>query len=99
MQRNKRGLAAWQARWVTLHDDLHLLEVLLDAIAPNPEYTSAYWALGADVIAYGQDLEEAYQAALAAEGQDTDEAYFRLRRRLTLLQARAQQLTLENEVG
>jgi hypothetical protein len=99
MQRGKRGLPAWQVRWVALHDDLHLLEVLLEAITPTPEHTVEYWALSADVITYGQDLQEAYERDLLANGQGEDAAYQTLRRRLTILQAHAQTLTLENEVG
>ncbi len=99
MQRGKRGLPAWQVRWVALHDDLHLLEVLLEAITPTPEHTVEYWSLSADVITYGQDLQEAYERDLATNGQSGDAAYQALRRRLTLLQARAQTLSLENEVG
>src|SRR5579871_2993949 len=99
MQRGKRGLPAWQVRWVTLHDDLHLLEVLLEAITPSPEYTVEYWALSADVITYSQDLQEAYERDLAANGRGEEAAYQVLRRRLTILQARAQTLTLENDVG
>jgi hypothetical protein len=99
MQRGKRGLPAWQVRWVALHDDLHLLEVLLEAITPAPEHTAGYWALSADVITFGEDLREAYERDLAANGRGEDAAYQALRRRLTTLQARAQILTLENEVG
>jgi hypothetical protein len=96
MQRNKRGLAAWQTRWVTLHDDLHLLEVLLQAITAGPEYISEYWALSADVLNFGQDLLEAYEHELATDGKTgSDEAFFTLRRRLTVLQARAQTLSLD----
>jgi hypothetical protein len=99
MQRNKRGLSPWQTRWVTLHDDLHLLEVLLEAITAGPEYLTEYWSLSADVLNFGQDLQEAYEAELATNGQNGgDEAFFTLRRRLTLLQARAQTLSLENEL-
>jgi hypothetical protein len=99
MQRNKRGLAPWQTRWVALHDDLHLLEVLLDAIHAGPEYLTEYWALSADVLNFSQDLQEAYSLETASNGQaGGDEAFLALRRRLTQLQARAQVLTLENEV-
>jgi hypothetical protein len=99
MQQNKRKLAPWQTRWVALHDQLHLLEVLLEAITASPEYISEYWALSADVLNFGQDLEEAYQKELEADGKaNGDEAYFGMRRRLTLLQARAQTLSLENEI-
>jgi len=100
MHANKRGLAAWQTRWVALHDDLHLLEVLLDAIHAGPEYLTDYWALSADVLSFGQDLQEAYDLEIASNGQaGGDEVFLSLRRRLTGLQARAQVLTLENEVG
>jgi hypothetical protein len=93
-----KGLAPWQTRWVALHDELHLLEVLLEAIEPRPEYTSAYWDIGADAIALGQDIEEIYGETQAA-GEPTDDAPFMtLRRRLTLLQARAQQLSLEHDL-
>ena len=100
MSRSRRGLAAWQTRWVTLHDDLHLLEVLLEAITPNPESTGAYWQLSSEVITFGQDLRDAYEREILTGGNPpNDERYGALRRRLTLLQARAQELTLENEVG
>jgi len=99
MQRNRRGLSPWQTRWVTLHDELHLLEVLLQAITASPEYLTEYWSLSADVLNFGQDLQEAYELELATEGQTgDDEVFSTLRRRLTLLQARAQVLSLENEV-
>lgn len=100
MQRNKRGLAPWQTRWVTLHDDLHLLEVLLEAITASPEYLTEYWALSADVLNYGQDLQAAYEIELATHGNkgSDDETFFALRKRLTMLQARAQTLSLENEI-
>lgn len=98
--RGKRGLAVWQARWVALHDELHLLEVLLEAITPYSEYTDAYWRLSTDAIAFSEDLREAYEGELAAGGAPpADRAYQALRHRLTALQARAQELTLENEVG
>ncbi len=95
-RRQGKGLAPWQTRWVALHDELHLLEVLLEAIEPRPEYTSAYWELGADVIALGQDIEDAYTSAQAAGGPENDASFLALRRRLTLLQARAQPLSLEH---
>lgn len=98
MQRGKRGLPPWQVRWVAMHDDLHLLEVLMEAISPNPEHTAEYWALSADVITFGQDLQEAYERDLVAGDSGDDATYMALRRRLTSLQARAQTLTLENEV-
>jgi hypothetical protein len=99
MQRNKRGIAPWQTRWVTLHDNLHLLEVLLEAITASPEYLPEYWALSADVLNYAQDLQEAYEAELATNGKGgSDETFFALRKRLTMLQARAQTLSLENDV-
>ena len=99
MQVNKRGLAPWQTRWVALHDDLHLLEVLLDAIHAGPEYISEYWSLSADVLSYSQDLQEAYDLARANNGQaGSEEVYLTLRHRLVQLQARAQVLTLDNEV-
>ncbi|MGH2411928.1 MAG: hypothetical protein ACRDGS_16425 [Chloroflexota bacterium] len=97
-RRPGKGLAAWQTRWVALHDELHLLEVLLEAIEPRPEYTSAYWALGADLIALGQDLEETYQLTLAAGGPESDTPYLELRGRLIQLQARAQLLSLEHDL-
>jgi hypothetical protein len=98
-QRNKRGLAAWQTRWVTLHDDLHLLEVLLEAITAGPEYMTEYWSLSADVLNFGQDLREAYELELAIDGKSgSDDVFFTLRRRLTLLQARAQTLSLDTEL-
>lgn len=97
-RRPSKGLAAWQSRWVALHDELHLLEVLLEAIEPRPEFTSVYWDLGAAVIALGQDLEEAYQLALATGGPQNDESFLALRTRLTYLQARAQQLSLEHDL-
>ena len=43
-------MAPWQARWVALHDDLHLLEVLLEAIQPPAETTIVYWQLAEEVI-------------------------------------------------
>ena len=99
MQRNKRGLAPWQTRWVALHDDLHLLEVLLDAIHAGPEYLTEFWSLSADTLSFSQDLQEAYELEMATNGEGGgDDAYLRLRRRLMQLQARAQLLTLENEV-
>ena len=97
-RRQGKGLAPWQTRWVALHDELHLLEVLLEAIEPRPEYTSAYWELGADAIALGQDIEDAYGQAQAAGGLDNEAPFMALRRRLTLLQARAQQLSLEHDL-
>lgn len=100
MNRGKRGLPAWQARWVVLHDTLHLLEVLLEAISPSSDYVSRYWQLSTDVIAYNQDLQEAYEQELLDGGSSPhDAAYQALQRRLRGLQARAQELTLENEVG
>ena len=99
MGRAKRGVPAWQARWVALHDELHLLEVLLEHITPLSEYMTRYWALGSDVIVFGQDLQEAYDQELAIEGKEHgDAAYNALRRRLIELQARAQELTLDNPV-
>ncbi len=99
MQRNKRALAPWQTRWVALHDDLHLLEVLLDAIHAGPDYLKEYWALSADVLSFSQDLEEAYELEMARDGQGGgDEVFLRLRGRVMHMQARAQLLTLENEV-
>lgn len=100
MQRNKKGIAPWQTRWIALHDDVHLLEVLLEAIIAGPEYLTEYWSLSADVINFGQDLQDAYETALAADGQtgNDDDTFFGLRRRLTHLQARAQALSLENDV-
>jgi hypothetical protein len=99
MQRNKRGIAAWQTRWVTLHDDLHLLEVLLEAINAGPEYMTEYWSLSADVLNFGQDLRDAYESELATDGKSgSDEAFFTLRRRLTLLQARTQKLSLDTDL-
>ena len=100
LSRNRKGLAAWQARWLTLHDELHLLEVLLSAITPTAEYTSDYWALSSEIITLGEDLRDAYAQQLAVHSEDpTDTAFLGLRRRLTTLQAHAQTLTLENEVG
>ena len=100
MSRGRRGLAPWQARWVTLHDDLHLLEVLLEAITPRSEYLNPYWQLTSDVITYGEDLREAYELELASGGSHQDDkAFDALRHRLRDLQARAQELTLENDVG
>jgi hypothetical protein len=99
MQRGKRGLPPWQLRWLTLHDELHLLEVLLEAITPRPEYTNDYWTLSSDVIVFGQDLQEAYERDLVAGGPDGEDSILALRRRLTDLQARAQLLSLDNEVG
>jgi hypothetical protein len=100
VSRNRKGLAPWQARWLTLHDELHLLEVLLGAMTPTAEYTSAYWELSSDVITLGEDLRDAYEQQLALNGEDpSDKAYLGLRKRLTALQARAQTLALENEVG
>ena len=93
-----KGLAPWQTRWVALHDELHLLEVLLEAIEPRPEYTSAYWELGADAIALGQDIEETYVETQATGGPSSDAPFMALRKRLTLLQARAQQLSLEHDL-
>ena len=99
MQRNRRGLSPWQTRWVAMHDELHLLEVLLQAITAGPEYLAEYWSLSADVLNFGQDLQEAYEAELAADGRTgNDEVFTTLRRRLTLLQARAQVLSLDNEL-
>jgi hypothetical protein len=84
---------------VALHDQLHLLEVLMEAIAPHPEYTAAYWQLSSDVIAFGVDLGQAYERELERGGNPPDsKTYDALRRRLTGLQARAQALTLDNEV-
>ncbi|HXT36551.1 MAG TPA: hypothetical protein VN837_13330 [Chloroflexota bacterium] len=97
-RRSGKGLAAWQTRWVALHDELHLLEVLLEAIEPRPEYTTEYWALGADLITLGQDLEETYAMTLAAGGPESDAPYLELRGRLTHLQARAQLLSLEHDL-
>ncbi len=99
MQRSRRSLAPWQTRWVTMHDDLHLLEVLLEAIHAGPEYIAEYWALSADALSFAQDLQEAYDLEAATNGQASgDAAFLALRLRLTQLQARAQMLTLENEV-
>jgi hypothetical protein len=84
---------------VALHDELHLLEVLMQAIAPHPEYTGDYWQLSSEVITFGEDLRAAYEAELARGGAPPDnKRYDALRRRLTGLQARAQALTLHNEV-
>jgi hypothetical protein len=98
MNRGKRSLAPWQARWVALHDDLHLLEVLLENIAPTPETTIAYWELASQVIGYGEDLREAYDREVLAEGSSpNDIAYLGMRRRLRTMQARAQELSLASE--
>jgi hypothetical protein len=84
---------------VTLHDELHLLEVLMQAITPHPEYTAEYWQLSSEVITFGEDLRAAYEAELERGGSPPDnKGYDALRRRLTGLQARAQALTLHNEV-
>ena len=100
MSRGKRALAPWQARWVRLHDELHLLEVLMEAIAPSPEDTGAYWQLSSEVIIFGEDLRAAYDLELARGGIPPDDAvYETLHHRLVHLQARAQVLTLDNEVG
>jgi hypothetical protein len=99
MQRSKRGVLPWQTRWITLHDDLHLLEVLLAAISPSPEYMEEYWSLSADLLSLSEDLQAAYEAEVAANGETgSDNLFLALRRRLTLLQARAQVLSLENDV-
>src|SRR5579872_2267441 len=100
MARGRRSsLAPWQARWVALHDELHLLEVLMEAIAPHPEYTGDYWQLSSEVITFGEDLRQAYEHELARGGDPPEyKAYDALRRRLTGLQARAQALTLDNEL-
>ncbi len=99
MGRARRGVPAWQARWVALHDELHLLEVLLEHILPTSEFVTAYWQLSSEVIVFGQDLQYAYEAELAAAGKGSgDAAYTALRRRLVGLQARAQELTLDNPV-
>jgi len=100
MAKSRRGLAPWQTRWVALHDDLHLLEVLMDAIIPSGEHTPEYWDLSTRVIAYAENLREAYERELARGGNTADDpAYVALRRRLAAMQAQAQQLTLENEVS
>jgi hypothetical protein len=99
MHAKKERLAPWQPRWVTLHDDLHLLEVLLNAITAYPASLEEYWSLSADVLTFSQDLQESYEAALASEGQEgADTAFEGLRRRLLHLQARAQTLSLDNEL-
>lgn len=100
MARSRRGLAPWQTRWVALHDGLHLLEVLMEAIVPTSEHIPAYWELSTRVIAYAQDLREAYEVELARGGDTADDtSYLGLRRRLAAMQANAQQLTLENEIS
>ena len=99
MQAHRRGLAPWQTRWVALHDDLHLLEILLNAIHASPAYLTEFWSLSADVLSFAEDLQDAYALATANNGDtDGEAAYLGLRRRLMQLQARAQVLTLENEV-
>jgi hypothetical protein len=99
MSRSRRALAPWQARWVRLHDELHLLEVLLEAIAPSPEDTGAYWQLSSDVIIFGEDLRAAYDTELAGGGTPPNDAsYEALHHRLVHLQARAQALALDNEL-
>jgi len=100
MQRSKRSLPKWQIRWVSLHDDLHLLEVLLEAIIPSSEYTAAYWQLSSEVINFGQALQEAYEQVQATISVTSDAgAYQTFRQRLRGLQARAQQLSLENDLS
>jgi len=100
MARSRRGLAPWQTRWVALHDDLHLLEVLMEAIFPSGEHIPEHWELSTRVIAYAEDLREAYDLELARGGDTADDpTYIALRRRLAAMQAQAQQLTLENEVS
>jgi hypothetical protein len=96
--RNRKGLAPWQARWLSLHDELHLLEVLLGAMTPTAEYTNDYWDLSTAVITLGEDLREVYAQQLALNGEDpADAAYLGMRKRLTALQARTQTLALANE--
>jgi hypothetical protein len=98
--RNRKGLAPWQARWLTLHDELHLLEVLLGAMTPTAEYTSEYWDLSTAVITLGEDLRGVYAQQLALNGDDpSDRVYLAQRKRLTALQARAQTLTLAQDHG
>ena len=99
MSRGKRALAPWQGRWIRLHDELHLLEVLMTAIAPAPEATNEYWQLSSEVISFGEDLSDAYeQLAASGGGAADDKQYDQLHRRLIGLQARAQVLTLDNDV-
>lgn len=100
MARNRKGIAPWQARWLSLHDELHLLEVLLGAMTPTAEYTNDYWELSTAAITLGEDLRDVYEQQLVLNGDDpSDAAYLGLRKRLTALQARAQILALANEGG
>ena len=82
--------------WLDLRDNMGAAELLLEDVQIEPANIAAYWAISAELLALLQEADE-YLARRAQDGPAPDDGdlYLRLRRRLTAVLAKAQEIGIE----
>ncbi len=86
--------------WLDLREQMRATELLLEDVRIAPADITTYWAISAELLALLQESDE-YLEQRRDDGPAPDDAevYLRLRRRLTAVLAKAQEIGIADESG